>query len=72
MMAALHGGSSGRGVPFQNMNMVNGREGLVNPQLTGQQTFKPMPFDSRYASIANLQSLHQSNRLFQPSEAITS
>jgi hypothetical protein len=54
------------------MNMANGREGLVNPGLTGQATFRPLPFDARFASTASLNAIAASNRLFGPSEMLTS
>ena len=37
ILMGLAGAQANRGVPAYDRNMVNGREGLVDPRLTGQQ-----------------------------------
>jgi len=66
----LAGLGANRGVPAYNQNMANGRQGLVDPSLTQQQTMRPLPWDERYASTSNLLGIQNSTRMFLPSEQV--
>lgn len=47
-------GLAGRGVPAYNKNEANGRTGLVDPSLTGQETQLPQPIDRQIDQASNL------------------
>lgn len=72
IMQNLAGQGNGRGVPAVNKYQAEGRDGLVDPGMTNQQSALPIPFDRQWDLASNLQAYVKSlpPETFQMNEQI--